>query len=148
MIARRFTLGAPKGRLAVLGMGLLAWAGLLLAPGPGQSQPAGPGPTPPPTPSPAPTPAPTATVPSPSPNPTPAASPVPEDLAEGQALFRGLCSGCHGGAGRGGKGPDLTDSRWIHGGTDDAIARVIREGVPKSTMKKMGESLKPDQVNK
>ena len=39
-------------------------------------------------------------------------------LAEGQALFRGLCSGCHGGAGRGGKGPDLTDNRWIHGGTD------------------------------
>ena len=39
-------------------------------------------------------------------------------LAEGQALFRGLCSGCHGGAGRGGKGPNLTDHRWLHGGTD------------------------------
>jgi putative heme-binding domain-containing protein len=63
-------------------------------------------------------------------------------------LFRGLCSGCHGGAGRGGKGPDLTDTRWIHGGTDEAIALVIREGVPKTTMKKMGESLKPDQVSK
>src|SRR5262245_34610879 len=34
-------------------------------------------------------------------------------LAEGQALFRGLCSGCHGGMGRGGKGPDLTDNRWL-----------------------------------
>ena len=68
--------------------------------------------------------------------------------AEGQALFRGLCSGCHGGAGRGGKGPDLTDNRWIHGSTDEDIARVISNGVPKTTMKKMGDSLKPDQIHK
>src|SRR5262245_122716 len=59
------------------------------------------------------------------------------DLAEGQALFRGLCSGCHGGAGRGGKGPDLTDNRWIHGSNDEDIARVIENGVPKTTMKKL-----------
>src|SRR5262245_45675671 len=39
-------------------------------------------------------------------------------LAEGQALYRGLCSGCHGGQGRGGKGPNLTDDRWLHGGKD------------------------------
>lgn len=69
-------------------------------------------------------------------------------LAEGQALFRGLCSGCHGGAGRGGKGPDLTDLRWIHGDKDADIARVIREGVPKTTMKKLGESLKEEQIGK
>ena len=69
-------------------------------------------------------------------------------LAEGQALFRGLCSGCHGGAGRGGKGPDLTDNRWIHGGTDQDIARVITNGVPKTTMKKLGDALKPDQIRK
>jgi putative heme-binding domain-containing protein len=69
-------------------------------------------------------------------------------LAEGQALFRGLCSGCHGGAGRGGKGPDLTGNRWIHGSADEDIARVISNGVPKTTMKKMGDSLKPDQINK
>jgi putative heme-binding domain-containing protein len=72
----------------------------------------------------------------------------PTALAEGQALFRGLCSGCHGGAGRGGKGPDLTDNRWIHGGTDEEIARVIRNGVPRTTMKKLGESLKDDQIGK
>jgi cytochrome c oxidase cbb3-type subunit III len=70
-----------------------------------------------------------------------------EALAEGQALFRGLCSGCHGGAGRGGKGPDLTDDKWIHGDKDEDIARVIRNGVPKTTMKKLSE-LKDDQVAK
>jgi putative heme-binding domain-containing protein len=69
-------------------------------------------------------------------------------LEEGQALFRGLCSGCHGGAGRGGKGPDLTDNRWIHGSTDDDIARCIQNGVPNTTMKKMGDSLKQDQIRK
>jgi putative heme-binding domain-containing protein len=73
----------------------------------------------------------------------------PAALEEGQALFRGLCSGCHGGAGRGGKGPDLTDNRWIHGsGSDDDIAGIIRNGVPRTTMKKLGESLKEEQIRK
>jgi putative heme-binding domain-containing protein len=63
-------------------------------------------------------------------------------------MFRGLCSGCHGGAGRGGKGPDLTDQRWIHGSTDDDIARVIRNGVQNTTMKQLGESLKEDQIRR
>ncbi len=76
------------------------------------------------------------------------APPDPMVLAEGQALFRGLCSGCHGGAGRGGKGPDLTDNRWIHGGTDADISRVIQNGVPRTTMKKLGDVLKPDQIRK
>jgi putative heme-binding domain-containing protein len=69
-------------------------------------------------------------------------------MAEGQAMFRGLCSGCHGGAGRGGKGPDLTDNRWIHGSTDVNIARVIENGVPNTTMKKLGDALKPEQIKK
>jgi len=67
-------------------------------------------------------------------------------LAEGQALFRGLCSGCHGGLGRGGKGPDLTDNRWLHGDKDEDITRVIKNGVPGTTMKKLGESLKEQQI--
>jgi putative heme-binding domain-containing protein len=69
-------------------------------------------------------------------------------LEEGQALFRGLCSGCHGGAGRGGKGPDLTRGRFMHGNKDEDIARVIREGVAKTTMKKLGDSLKEEQISK
>jgi putative heme-binding domain-containing protein len=69
-------------------------------------------------------------------------------LEEGQALFRGLCSGCHGGAGRGGKGPDLTRGKFMHGNTDEDLARVIREGVAKTTMKKLGDSLKEEQIAK
>ncbi|MBI2826083.1 MAG: c-type cytochrome [Planctomycetia bacterium] len=67
-------------------------------------------------------------------------------LAEGQALYRGLCSGCHGGMGRGGKGPNLTDDRWLHGDKDEDIIRVIKNGVPGTTMKKLGESLKEQQT--
>ena len=75
--------------------------------------------------------------------------PTPDEkaaLAEGQALFRGLCSGCHGGMGRGGKGPDLTDNRWLHGDKDEDIARVIKNGAPGTTMKRLGESLKEQQI--
>src|SRR5438067_12935571 len=82
---------------------------------------------------------------------TPTTEPTTEEkaaLAEGQALFRGLCSGCHGGAGRGGKGPDLTRKHFLHGDTDDDIARVIRNGVPGTTMKKLGESLTEEQITK
>jgi len=69
-------------------------------------------------------------------------------LEEGQALFRGLCSGCHGGAGRGGKGPDLTRKKYSHGSTDAEIINTIKNGVPKTTMKKLGDSLKDDQMAK
>jgi putative heme-binding domain-containing protein len=72
----------------------------------------------------------------------------PPSLAEGQTMFRGQCSGCHGGSGRGGKGPDLTDNRWMCGGTDADIARVIQNGVPRTTMKKLGDALKPEQIDK
>ena len=80
-----------------------------------------------------------------------AKEPSPEQLAaleEGKALYRGLCSGCHGGRGRGGKGPNLTDDRWLHGDKDEDIARVIERGVPKTTMKKLGEALKDEQIAK
>jgi len=69
-------------------------------------------------------------------------------LAEGRSLYRGLCSGCHGGKGRGGKGPNLTDERWLHGDKNEDIARVIKNGVPRTTMKQLGESLKDEQIAK
>lgn len=81
--------------------------------------------------------------------PTPPQELTPEQkaaLAEGQALYRGLCSGCHGGQGRGGKGPNLTDDRWLHGGKDEDLTKVIKKGVPGTTMKKLGESLKEEQI--
>src|SRR5262249_56593 len=43
---------------------------------------------------------------------------------------------------------DLTDKRWIHGSTDQDITTVIQNGVAKTTMKKLGDALKPDQIRK
>jgi cytochrome c oxidase cbb3-type subunit 3 len=125
------TLLDKRRRWAVLGVGLLGCAVLVVEVGPrrlavlaAQDQPA---------PEKAKT------------EPTPAEQAA---LVEGQALFRGLCSGCHGGAGRGGKGPDLTRKRFIHGSADADIVGVIRNGVPKTTMKKLGDVLKEEQIAK
>jgi putative heme-binding domain-containing protein len=135
-------------RRAALAAGLLGWAGVMVAAGTGpawallSAASLGTGPEPQKPGSSVPTTGPTATKVGAGASLDPAAS------AEGQALFRGLCSGCHGGSGRGGKGPDLTDNRWIHGGTDADIESVIQNGVPKTTMKKLGDALKPVQIRK
>ncbi len=43
-----------------------------------------------------------------------------------------LCAGCHGAEARGGQGPSLTDPVWMHGSTDEEVARSIRNGYPPS----------------
>ena len=56
-------------------------------------------------------------------------------IREGASLFRANCSPCHGlGAAGGGRGPDLTSGRWIHGATNAAIFRTISQGVPGTEM--------------
>ncbi len=56
-------------------------------------------------------------------------------IREGSSLFRANCSPCHGLDARGGgRGPDLTTGRWIHGGSDEAIFQTINQGVPGTEM--------------
>jgi len=56
-------------------------------------------------------------------------------IKEGRSQFRADCAPCHGLAARGGgRGPDLTSGRWIHGATDAAIFRTITQGVPGTEM--------------
>jgi putative heme-binding domain-containing protein len=56
-------------------------------------------------------------------------------IREGESLFRANCSPCHGFNARGGgRGPDLTSGRWIHGGSDKAIFQTINQGVPGTEM--------------
>ena len=46
-------------------------------------------------------------------------------------MFDGICAGCHGPEGRGNPqigAPDLTDSYWLYGGSDEAIRQSISEG--------------------
>jgi putative heme-binding domain-containing protein len=59
----------------------------------------------------------------------------PAAIREGASLFRANCSPCHGLDARGGgRGPDLTIGRWIHGGSDEAIFQTISQGVAGTEM--------------
>lgn len=56
-------------------------------------------------------------------------------IREGASLFRANCSPCHGlNARGGGRGPDLTSARWLHGSSDQAIFNTISQGVPGTEM--------------
>jgi cytochrome c oxidase cbb3-type subunit 3 len=56
-------------------------------------------------------------------------------IQEGNSLFRANCSPCHGmNAQGGGRGPDLTSGRWVHGSSDAAIFNTISHGVAGTEM--------------
>jgi putative heme-binding domain-containing protein len=60
-------------------------------------------------------------------------------VKEGASLFRANCSPCHGLSARGGgRGPDLTTGRWVHGSSDSAIFRTITQGVAGTEMSANG----------
>src|SRR5262249_41627585 len=40
----------------------------------------------------------------------------------------------------------LTDDKWLHGSTDADITYCIQHGIPGTTMKKLGDALKPAQI--
>ena len=61
----------------------------------------------------------------------------PEVLAKGQEIFMGmnnLCFTCHGSAGEGLVGPNLTDEYWIHGCSAEEVATSISTGFPDKGM--------------
>lgn len=59
----------------------------------------------------------------------------PAAAKAGELLFRSNCSPCHGlNARGGGRGPDLTSGRWVHGSSDSDIFRTISTGVPGTQM--------------
>lgn len=59
----------------------------------------------------------------------------PRAIHEGASLFRANCSPCHGlNAKGGGRGPDLTAGRWVHGSTDADLFRTVTRGVPGTEM--------------
>lgn len=56
------------------------------------------------------------------------------DLSGGQTLYIGKCAVCHGQAGEGGIGPNLTDEYWLHGGSIADVFGTIKNGVPEKGM--------------
>lgn len=67
-------------------------------------------------------------------------------LTEGATLYNRHCVVCHGGAGEGGIGPNLTDAYWIHGGEVSEIFSVIKYGVQEKGMIPWQTTLNPEQM--
>jgi putative heme-binding domain-containing protein len=65
------------------------------------------------------------------------------DPEQGRAMYRSNCAFCHGLTGLGGRGPDLVANRK----PEADIRRVIREGVPGSTMPSFGDFDEQDLDN-
>lgn len=57
-----------------------------------------------------------------------------DDLNAGAAIFRQHCAVCHGGEGTGGHGPALNRPGLKHGDSDLAIYKVVKSGVPDTSM--------------
>lgn len=62
-------------------------------------------------------------------------------LENGKTIYMGmgnLCFTCHGGAGEGLVGPNLTDAYWIHGCSPSELAQSIAVGFPEKGMMPYG----------
>jgi cytochrome c oxidase cbb3-type subunit 3 len=70
----------------------------------------------------------------------------PKALETGKTLFAQNCQACHGGAGEGGVGPNLTDEYWMHGGTVGDVFKTIKYGVPEKGMIAWQQKLKPEEI--
>ncbi|MBE0642466.1 MAG: c-type cytochrome [Bacteroidetes bacterium] len=68
-------------------------------------------------------------------------------LAAGKKLFETQCFTCHGKAGEGGIGPNLTDDYWIHGGKMQEVLHTIYKGVPAKGMISWEKTLTPEQMD-
>jgi cytochrome c oxidase cbb3-type subunit 3 len=66
--------------------------------------------------------------------PGPQPKTTPEDLVDGQRVFGTQCSYCHGPKGEGGQSAVLKVPRLPHAPDDQALFRVIREGIPGTRM--------------
>jgi cytochrome c oxidase cbb3-type subunit III len=69
-----------------------------------------------------------------------------ETLEEGQEVYRTSCAACHGPAGGGLIGPNLTDEYWIHGARLSDIHKTVVDGVLAKGMPPWSKMLKPEQI--
>lgn len=68
------------------------------------------------------------------------------DLAAGKAVFQSTCFACHGKAGEGGVGPNLTDNYWLHGGSIKDVFKTIKYGWPEKGMKSWKDDYSPSKI--
>ena len=69
----------------------------------------------------------------------------PDEIADGERLFRIHCARCHGIDGAGGEGSNLVRAKLRHASTDEALINVLEEGIPGTGMPAIW-TLDDDQV--
>jgi len=67
-------------------------------------------------------------------------------ITEGKTIFNTNCTVCHGPAGGGLIGPNLTDDYWIHGGGIVNVFKTVKYGVPVKGMISWQNQLNPKQI--
>ena len=67
----------------------------------------------------------------------------PGAVAGGQEAFLTTCAACHGQRAEGLIGPNLTDDRWLHGGSSTDMYRAIRTGIAPELAKLEGSAGMP-----
>lgn len=70
----------------------------------------------------------------------------PADLQAGATIYKMNCAACHGAAGEGGIGPNLTDDYWLHGAGINNVLKTIKFGVPAKGMIAWRGFLKQDEI--
>ena len=73
--------------------------------------------------------------------------PNAEELNAGKELFTSICWTCHGKAGEGGAGPNLTDNYWLHKGSLTDVYLSIKHGYPEKGMQAWEKNYSPKQIN-
>ena len=64
----------------------------------------------------------------------------------GASRFSRSCAPCHGEQAQGLIGPNLTDDRWIHGGSVEQIFQTVAKGWPAKGMPPWGRAMQPDEL--
>jgi cytochrome c oxidase cbb3-type subunit III len=68
-------------------------------------------------------------------------------LADGKEIYTSVCWACHGKAGEGGAGPNLTDDYWLHKGSLNDIYTSIKIGYPDKGMQSWQKQYSPKQMS-
>ncbi len=70
-----------------------------------------------------------------------------QDVEQGRALFRSNCAFCHGLTAGGGRGPSLISAKLVRSSTDEDIKKIIRTGVPGTSMPSF-DNIEKDDLDK
>jgi len=67
-------------------------------------------------------------------------------IAEGAGLYKASCVPCHGAAGQGGVGPNLTDEYWLHSGGIKDVFKSIKYGWKEKGMQAWEGNFSSEQI--